>query len=169
VKTKISVRSFLLYPENISGWISTPSWLLSTGLVRNKRTHSITKALHFTEQFYFVFVSQYRPIHWLQFQHSLLGRRYSYIRFLNIYSTFLFSFLRWGHLARRPPFGLFHQPRMMDYDKCGVTSVEQSVEWSTTETEVLRENLPQCGFVNHKSHMNWPGLEPGPPRFEVSD
>jgi hypothetical protein len=43
-------------------------------------------------------------------------------------------------------------------------SVEQSVECLTEEAEVLGENLSQCRFVHHKSHMAWPGLEPGPPR-----
>jgi hypothetical protein len=28
------------------------------------------------------------------------------------------------------------------------------------------KNLSQCHFVNHKSHMDSPGIEPGPPRWE---
>jgi hypothetical protein len=98
----------------------------------------------------------------------------------------------WVHLVLRSLFGLLYQLRMMG-DACGAVGgmrigrgnrttwrklapvrwwmmhVEQSVEWELTgETEVLGENLPQCHFV-HKSHMTWPGLEPGPPRWEAGD
>jgi hypothetical protein len=60
--------------------------------------------------------------------------------------------------------GLFYQPRMIDDD------MEQLVEWELAgETEVLGENLPQCHFVYQKSHMTWPGIEPGPPRWEAGD
>jgi hypothetical protein len=48
-------------------------------------------------------------------------------------------------------------------------SVQQSVEWLAGETEVFGGNLPHCRFVHHKSHMTWPGLQPGPPRWETSD
>jgi hypothetical protein len=41
--------------------------------------------------------------------------------------------------------GLLYQLRMMDE--------ELSVECLAGETEVLGENLPQCRFVHHKSHM----------------
>jgi hypothetical protein len=51
-----------------------------------------------------------------------------------------------------------------------MVNVEQSVEWELAgEIEVLGENLPQCHFVHHKSHMTWRELEPGPPRWEAGD
>jgi hypothetical protein len=30
------------------------------------------------------------------------------------------------------------------------------------------KNLSQCHFVHHKSQMDWPGIEPEPPRWETS-
>jgi hypothetical protein len=43
-------------------------------------------------------------------------------------------------------------------------NVEQPVEWELMEeTEVLGENLSQCHFVHHKSHVNWPQFEPRSP------
>jgi hypothetical protein len=64
-------------------------------------------------------------------------------------------------LALRPPVGLLCQPRV-------IIMMEKLVEWLAGETEVLWENLPQCRFVHHKTHM-LPGREPGPLRWEASD
>jgi hypothetical protein len=57
--------------------------------------------------------------------------------------------------------GLLCQPRV-------IMMIEKSTELLAGETEVLGENLPQCRFVHHKTHM-LPGREPGPPRWETSD
>jgi hypothetical protein len=46
-------------------------------------------------------------------------------------------------------------------------SVDQPVESLARETEVLGESLPQFRFVHHKSHMTFPGLQSGPPRWEA--
>jgi hypothetical protein len=43
-----------------------------------------------------------------------------------------------------------------------IMRMENLVKWRLAgKTEVLGENLPQCHFVHHKSHMTWSGANPG--------
>jgi hypothetical protein len=43
-----------------------------------------------------------------------------------------------------------------------IVIMEQLMEWELAgETEILGENLPQCHFVHHKSHMTSPDSKPG--------
>jgi hypothetical protein len=56
--------------------------------------------------------------------------------------------------------GLLCEPRV-------IIMIEKLVELLAGETEVLRENLPQCRVVHHKPHM-LPGREPELPRRETS-
>jgi hypothetical protein len=49
-------------------------------------------------------------------------------------------------------------------------TVKQSVKCELAgKTEVLGENMPQCYFVDYKSYMTWPGLEPSLPWCEAGD
>jgi hypothetical protein len=43
-------------------------------------------------------------------------------------------------------------------------------QWNETDRgrpKYSGKNLSQCHFANHKSHVDWPGIEPGPPGWEA--
>jgi hypothetical protein len=128
--------------------------------------------------------------------HRCLGTGLPHRRFLRIYSvckkriTYFFTratlIVNKSHSLTVPVYNLSYRQRYsVNSDRVQILlchclayytspgrktmSVEQSVELVTGETEGLEENLPKCRFAHHKSHMTWPRLEPGPPRWEASD
>jgi hypothetical protein len=94
-------------------------------------------------------------------------QRYRWFTQFTVHRFLILLFLvgwDWVHLVLRPllAYCTSHRWYMM-------VIIEQLVERILAgETEVLGENLPQRHSVHHRSHMTWPGLEPGPPWLEAS-
>jgi hypothetical protein len=64
----------------------------------------------------------------------------------------ILSAMRLSPLGTAATIGLLYQPRMTDDGDCG------AIGGIGREPKYSGENLPQCHFVHHKSHMTWPGL-----------
>jgi hypothetical protein len=50
------------------------------------------------------------------------------------------------------------------------TWVNMEQQWNDTDRGKLKDsekNLSQRHFMHHKSHMDWPGCESGPPQWEA--
>jgi hypothetical protein len=62
--------------------------------------------------------------------------------------------------------------RVTDYIAPAVEQWNTSMEywWNGSDMGKLNysvNNLSQFCFVHHKSHMDWPGIEPGPLRWQT--
>jgi hypothetical protein len=78
---------------------------------------------------------------------------------------FLFRGMEWDlvHLVRRSLIDLLYKPGIMD--ECREVG---GIRISRGDRSTRRK-LAQGHFVHRKSHMIWPGIEPGPPRWEAGD
>jgi hypothetical protein len=64
----------------------------------------------------------------------------------------------WVHLLSRPLLGLLYQSQMLDDDECGAVG---GMRIGRGNRSIQRKPAP-VPFCHHKSHITWPGLEPGP-------
>jgi hypothetical protein len=61
------------------------------------------------------------------------------------------------HLVRRSPTGLLYQPRMIDDYECGAVGGMKIGRGNRS----TRRKPATAPLFRYKSHMTWPGLEPG--------
>ena len=66
------------------------------------------------------------------------------------------------------PYGLLCNP-VMKLKRRMMISFFLFIQVSARGMKLIGENLSQCHFVPHKFHMDWPGIELGPPRWEAGD
>jgi hypothetical protein len=46
-------------------------------------------------------------------------------------------------------------------------AIPTELPWSAVKLNTLRNICPSGTFVHHKSHIDWPGMQRGPPRWEA--
>jgi hypothetical protein len=71
----------------------------------------------------------------------------------------------WDHVSElRPPPGLLFIPQVMHECEEPLWNDIDRIKPKNAE-----KKRPLCHFVHHKSHMDWPGHEPWPHRWEAGD
>jgi hypothetical protein len=99
------------------------------------------------------------------FQNVILYEHFSFLIHDLCYHTIIRGGWDWVHLVLRPLFGLLYQPQMIDDYDCGairgmrIGKVNRSTLRKPASVELCPPEIP----------MSWPGLEPGPQRWESDD